>query len=115
MKKLVVVRNEDSSSRQEVLTLKRTSSKDSMEIVRLYKPGDLHRVGLEKNYRQLVNMECIAQSLAKLLESYITLDKLGSSEWDTIVHGVYKPFIDKRIKFEAVDAFINGTEGDMWV
>lgn len=92
-----------------VISLRRTDSSDVLEIIRLTLESAMYNQGLERNYKKLVDMESIADSLAILVQSYINIGYLTEENWDNI-QTVYVYFVDQHLTFERVNSFVAGEE-----
>lgn len=92
------------------------SEGDTLVIIKLITHDQMYRAGLERNHKKLVLMSEVANSLAILLESLLSISdshQLSSAYWINVCVA-YRPFIAQKLKFSAIQEFIYGNNADDW-
>lgn len=93
----------DISGAQCILTI--TKDQNTMEIVKMVPLAQMYNKGLERSYKQLVDMKAIAASLATLIQSLINIEAMNKPTWEATMT-LYNKFIDKRLNYESLRRFI---------
>lgn len=81
----------------DVLCIRKGNSR--IPFLKLYGKKELYANGLEKNYKQLVDMEAIGESLATALSALTGLGKLTEVRYKSIIVA-YTPFISEHKSYE---------------
>lgn len=97
--------NSGHKDERRVIGLKKDGTENSLEIVQLIAKDDMYRKGLQKDFKNLVEMGSIADHLAGLLQAYIDTNRMTEAGWVAIMKA-FEPFIDKKLRFDLVTQFM---------
>lgn len=62
---------------------------------------DMYHKGLQKNFKNLVDIGVLFEGLADLLNAYADTDRFNANGYDKIIQA-YLPYIDKRMKYDVL-------------
>lgn len=77
---------------QPVIVVALPTSLSVFSVIKLYASDDMYNKGLQKNYKNLVDMEEVAGLIAGTLNAYTNVELLNEETWDRII-GTFEPFI----------------------
>jgi hypothetical protein len=82
---------------------------DQLVIIRMYPESEYYKNGLQLNYKDLVIMEEIVQSICNLLENFVLSNVLDEHRYDLLMSSCH-PYIKKSKKYPELKTFITGEE-----
>lgn len=78
---------------------------ESFPIIEFVPSTKMYEHGLQKDWKDLADLELLSYGLEGLLESYNSMQLLTKGNYNSITE-VYSPFIKNKRKFEAIQARI---------
>lgn len=114
MTKLHAVKvNEDAPNEQWVIVIHKKHYASTLEVLKFVSKDSMRRQGLvdtTTSSKMLIDMADVARGLARTLNTFIQIDHFNHINWRN-TFDLYAPFIDKMLKWERVDEFINPQNG----
>ena len=88
---------------------------EQLPIIKFHPPEDYYAKGLEKNYKELVDMGSVANATAEILQMLYDTDNLTEEMYNNAVIKAIRPCRQSFRIFHILDEFIKMGEDNTWL